>query len=293
MIEAAVLVGVDGSPASLDAVELARCEASLRQRALRLVYVDPWAEHPAMASGGRLAEELLSEPEAALHAALDRAGSGRTQGTAVTGEVLAGDPAGVLIRESATAEMVVLGHRGRGGFPELLLGSVAAKVAAHASCPVLVTRHEAPKSGDVVVGVDDEHGAGGPEHDHPELSFAFAEAAMRGTGVHAVRAWTGTRLVGQAALYEPEVDQRDQERTLEDAVAAWRRRYPDVPVRTELVPGPAARAVLDVGAGAVMIVLGARGEAGAPGRRLGSVVHAALHQATCPVAVITPRPDSF
>lgn len=293
MIEAAVLTGVDGSPASLAAVELAQCEASLRHRALRLIYVDPWAHHPAMVSDGRLAEDLLSDPEAALHAALDRAGARRTQGTAVTGEVLAGDPAAVLIRESASAEMVVLGHRGRGGFPELLLGSVAAKVAAHAACPVLVTRQEAPKAGDVVVGVDDGRGADDPARDHPELAFAFAEAAMRGTGVHAVRAWTGTRLVGQVALYEPEADQRDQERMLEDAVAGWRRRYPNVPVRSELVPGPAARAVLDAGAAALMIVLGARGESGSPGRRLGSVVHAALHHATCPVAVVTPRPDSF
>jgi nucleotide-binding universal stress UspA family protein len=296
MIEAAVLTGVDGSPASLAAVDVARCEASLRHRALRLVFVDPWAAHPAMVADGHLAEDLLSDPKAALHAALDRASASRKQGIAVTGEVLAGDPASVLIRESATAEMVVLGHRGRGGFPELLLGSVAAKVAAHAACPVLVTRNGAPQTGDVVVGVDDAHGGDGgndPAHAHPELAFAFEEAAMRGTGVHAVRVWTGTRLAGRVALYDPEADQRDQERTLEEAVATWRRRYPKVPVRTELMPGPVTRAVLGAGAGAVMIVLGARGARGAPGRRLGSVVHAALHHATCPVAVVTPRRGSF
>ncbi|MEK8110543.1 universal stress protein [Micromonospora sp. M12] len=53
----------------------------------------------------------------------------------VTGEVLAGNPTTVLIRESADADLLVLGHRGRGGFPELLLGSVAVTVAAHAACP--------------------------------------------------------------------------------------------------------------------------------------------------------------
>jgi nucleotide-binding universal stress UspA family protein len=297
MIDAAVLAGTDGSPASLTAVDVALREATLRHRALRVVYVDRWAKHPALGSGAQLAEELLSDPEAALRASLDRAGMRRTQGTAVTGEVLAGDPAAVLIEESAHAELVVLGHRGRGGFPELLLGSVAAKVAAHAACPVLVTRQDAPETGDVVVGVDDGADGAGVGSGHPEVGFAFAEAAMHGTGVRAVRAWTGTRLVGQAAQYDMaqydmaqydaaldaalydaalydaaqydvEADRRDQERTLEEAVVVWRRRYPAVPVRTELVPGPAARAVLDAGASALMIVLGARGAGGPPGQPL-------------------------
>ncbi len=142
MTGAPVFVGVDGSPASLAAVDLAVREATLRGRSLRIVYGDPWANHPAWVDlpavpSGELPTDPLADPEQAIRAATERAGTGAVP---MTGEMLAGDPATVLIRASADAELLVLGHRGRGGFPELLLGSVAVKVAAHAARPVIVTR---------------------------------------------------------------------------------------------------------------------------------------------------------
>src|SRR4051794_22742325 len=49
-----------------------------------------------------------------------------------------GNPAEVLITESATAKMVIVGSRGHGGFVGMLIGSVSASTAEHAKCPVLV-----------------------------------------------------------------------------------------------------------------------------------------------------------
>jgi nucleotide-binding universal stress UspA family protein len=65
-----ILVGVDGSDCSLAAVDLAVREAALRGRAVRVVYCDPWADHPAWAHNDP-AGELLSEPQQAIRAATD------------------------------------------------------------------------------------------------------------------------------------------------------------------------------------------------------------------------------
>ncbi|MEK8110542.1 universal stress protein [Micromonospora sp. M12] len=74
-----ILVGVDGSDCSLVAVDLAVREAALRRRQVRIVYCDPWADHPAWAHNdpaGELAGGLLSDPQQAIRAATDQANTG-------------------------------------------------------------------------------------------------------------------------------------------------------------------------------------------------------------------------
>ena len=61
-------------------------------------------------------------------------------------EVLEGPPARILLDASDGADFLVVASRGRGGFAGLLLGSVSAQCAAHASCPVLVVPD--PQRGD-------------------------------------------------------------------------------------------------------------------------------------------------
>jgi nucleotide-binding universal stress UspA family protein len=282
-----VLVGVDGSADSLAAVDLALREAALRNLPVHVLYADPWAHHAGWAEAdpdASLTEELLVDPHLVLRTALKHAAATGTGTTAVGGEVLAGDPATVLVRESARADLVVLGHRGRGGFPELLLGSVAAKVSAHAACPVLVTRGVPPREGDVLVGVDDSFAPS------PALGFAFREAALRGVGLVAVHAWTGPYLSGPSDLlvYDPELARRDLERLLAEAVGNSRDGYPEVPVSTRLVWGRPTRTLVVACHGAQLAVLGPRGAGVLPGLRLGSVTHALLHHAPCPVAVVPP-----
>jgi nucleotide-binding universal stress UspA family protein len=51
-----------------------------------------------------------------------------------------GHPAQVLLDAGETAELLVVGNRGHGGFSGMLLGSVSQYLVTHAHCPVVVVR---------------------------------------------------------------------------------------------------------------------------------------------------------
>lgn len=83
------------------------------------------------------------EAEKALTATIDEVfGEQRPAGLTLT--VREGNPAQVLLEASAGARMLIVGSRGHGGFTGLLLGSVSAACAEHASCPVLVLHGDTP-----------------------------------------------------------------------------------------------------------------------------------------------------
>ncbi|MFI6243199.1 universal stress protein [Micromonospora sp. NPDC050795] len=277
-----ILVGVDGSDCSLVAVDLAVREAALRGRPVRVVYCDPWADHPAWAHSdpaGELTGGLLSDPQAAIRAAIDRAA---TDEVSVTGEVLAGNPTTVLIRESADADLLVLGHRGRGGFPELLLGSVAVTVAAHAACPVLITRGTSTTGGEILIGVDGSPG------NHAAIGFAFHEAVLRKADLRALHTRQDSSSTDDASTLEsdPGSEHVDHDQVLTEALSGWSQKYPQVVVHRQLATGRAAHALVTASDRAQLVVLGARGRGGLRGRRLGSVSHAVLHHAACPVTIV-------
>lgn len=135
-----IVVGVDGSPASADALSWAARQAELTGAAIEAV--TSW-EYP-MAFGGYPAANEIDWPANArsvLDSALDQALGEAAD--PVTRTVVEGHPAKVLIDAAAGAELLVVGSRGHGGFAGLLLGSVSEYVVAHAPCPVLVVRHPA------------------------------------------------------------------------------------------------------------------------------------------------------
>ena len=59
------------------------------------------------------------------------------------GDIVQGHAASVLLKEAEHAQLIVVGNRGRGGFKNLMLGSVSQQVVHHAPCPVLVVRDTA------------------------------------------------------------------------------------------------------------------------------------------------------
>lgn len=139
---AKIVVGVDGSAAAAAALRWALAEARLRGAELRVVH----AWHLPLLPGGetsaadpeyvllrrRDAEDLLAQALADL--------GSESEAVAVETVAVEGRAASALVREAADADLLVVGSRGRGGFAELLLGSVSHECAQHAPCPVAIVR---------------------------------------------------------------------------------------------------------------------------------------------------------
>lgn len=138
---ARIVVGVDGSDSSISALKWAAGLA--RALGCRVEAIMSW-HYPTDFSYGWVGPQPQWNPaadaEAALGEAILQAGSGEPFPIEVTAVVRQGNPALVLVEESVSALLVVVGSRGHGGFAGLLLGSVSASVAEHAKCPVLVVR---------------------------------------------------------------------------------------------------------------------------------------------------------
>jgi nucleotide-binding universal stress UspA family protein len=130
------VVGVDGSPSSVQALRWALEQARLT--GAPLCTVTAWAI-PASYAMAVMVEDIDWEESArtVLDGAIKDAARG-AEALPVQQEVIQGHPAKVLVEASRDAGLLVVGSRGRGGFVGLLLGSVSQHVVAHASCPVVV-----------------------------------------------------------------------------------------------------------------------------------------------------------
>lgn len=284
-----VVVGVDGSPSSLDAVEVAAHEAALRGVGLRLVHAFGWPSmhvppggppwNPAVAGVRELVDDALTKAEERARKAVPQ--------VEVTREVTVGEPLMVLEIESRTASLVVVGSRGLGAFGGVLLGSTAVHLTAHGRCPVLVVRGRPDPSGPVLLAVD-----GSPAGEEA-VGFAFAEASLRGVdlvALHVWNTWSEPAYQGPVDPLDLIVDierlRKEEQRLLDDAVRPWQERYPRSTVERRLVRSRVRPALIEASRDAQLVVAGARGRGGFTGLLLGSVSQALLHHAHCPVAVI-------
>ena len=135
-----IVVGVDGSKGSHEALLFAVEEARLRGARVRAVmasFVTSLAYSGMSGFGPDIDPTQLEDASrAALDTAVDAIGE---QADVEIERVLDfGQPAQVLIEEGRGAELLVVGPRGHGGFVGLLLGSVSHECALHASCPVVI-----------------------------------------------------------------------------------------------------------------------------------------------------------
>lgn len=131
-----IVVGVDGSPSSVQALSWAVTQGNLTGAEVRAVIAwDYPAAYGAYPVGDDIdwAELARTTMDEALTAATGDLGK-------VVVSIVQGNPAKVLLSASGDADLLVVGNRGHGGFVELLLGSVSERVITHAACPVLVMR---------------------------------------------------------------------------------------------------------------------------------------------------------
>jgi nucleotide-binding universal stress UspA family protein len=133
-----ILVGVDGSEASIDALRWAIQQAQSTDSTLSVIM--SWHSFgvgavPAPPSDANLAAQasvflqMLVERHVPVNV-----------GIKVKQHTLEGHPADVLVSLSANADLLVVGSRGHGEFAGMLMSSVSERCAAHASCPVVIVR---------------------------------------------------------------------------------------------------------------------------------------------------------
>ena len=286
-----IVVGIDGSPPSGNALEWAVARARLGGEQLELVNtydpapnLDFYGYHSL--SAGPPVEWFTEFSGQVLDAAAARVRELAPDLTCSTITEM-GHPAAVLAAASEGADAVVVGRRGLGSAASALLGSVSNRLTTQAKCPlVVVGQGNLPATGPIVVGVD------GSEFGTNALRYAIAEAAVRKTSVTAVAAYDV--LLPTLRVADPELIARMQAdieaeaaSTITGALDEAQETGPaPVSVDSVVLEGRAADAILGQAEDAQLIVVGTHGKGLVRRILLGSVTQQVLHDAGRPVAVI-------
>lgn len=288
-----ILVGVDGSPESLGAVDWAVARAARNDWRVHILCAYSLPSFTTASLDGGYAALDDTAVRSGAQAVVDEAVA-RVQGrnVAVTSSLETGDPAGVLVDLSGEAALAVVGTRGGGGFADRLLGTVSSALPAHAHCPtVVVPRHtegaEYTPVRRIVVGVD------GSESARKALRWAVHEAEAWEAELTAIAAVPMASGAGALAWLPAAVDREqvlaDVRSGLDRAVADAVEGHPKVVVRRHALDGNAAELMAEFSTAVDLVVVGSRGRGGFSGLLLGSVSQGVLSHASCPVMVVPAR----
>jgi nucleotide-binding universal stress UspA family protein len=285
-----VVVGVDGSEPANVALRWAAEEATRRGATLDVVHA--WLTPYPLAAYDMALDP--AELDAAARTMVDTMVDGvlatmDTRPSEVRRLVLQDDGAAALGAVAEGAEILVVGSRGRGGFSDLLVGSVSLKAVQTAPCPVVVV----PADWDgilrdrIVVGVD------GSPPSYGALHWAVEEAALRGARLDVVHAYDYPQMVTafgpMMAIDWETIDKASQDLLDEMIAGALGAISPQPPTVTPIsINGSASRSLLETAEGAELLVVGSRGHGTLRGLLLGSVSQQCVHHAHCPVVVVRP-----
>ncbi|MGW5118561.1 universal stress protein [Streptomyces noursei] len=280
-----ITVGVDGTPQALAAAQWAAYEARLRQCRLRLLTA--WQPLTGKPRGAPWTPELPHWPDRIIEEA--RAAVESTQpGLPVDVSLVREPPLEALVEAAEQADLLALGSRGLGPAARFALGGTGLELVPRVAVPVVLVRAQqdspaAADATDVAVGVS-LHAPG-----EGLLAFAFETAARRAVPLRAVHgrnlppfAYDRGGVVERDAAGRAELLAHEE---LSEALRPWREKFRDVRVEEQVVMESPAPALLHGAAGAQLLIVGRR-HLGHLVPRIGHVVHAAVHHAPCPVAIV-------
>jgi nucleotide-binding universal stress UspA family protein len=288
--ERPIVVGVDGSDQSMQAVRYAVQEAQRQSCGLTLVHalpenvpVAPMLPLVSVETLDQVGHRLVTQAEIVVHDLTDGQ-------IAVEKVVRPGSRARVLADAGQNARMIVLGHRDRSVLGRVFTSSTCTGVSARAHCPVVSVPsawEQGSSRGRVVVGID------GPAHSSEPLAVAFAEAAERGSVLTVLHAWKLQSPYDDIIASRVSLDawRRSTTSMLEELLREWREAYPEVVVELDVRHEFTATALVEASEGADLLVLGRRGHGAPLGLFLGSIARTLIREARCPVEVAPARRD--
>ncbi|MBW4033061.1 MAG: universal stress protein [Acidobacteria bacterium] len=271
-----ILVAFDGGRGSLGALQWAAAHVGEGDR-LRVVSVEELNVFavPVQTSSGRNAAESLEDAEEWM----------RLNAPGVAADFIrdTGDVAEVLLRQSAHADICVVGTQ-RGGSDLGRLEPVPRKLATLVEHPVIVVpSSNASPAGPVVVGVSEDEVSTAP------VMFAAAAASRAGRPLRIVHAWwvvphsdwDGKESESGAAVAHRAV--------VETALELVAEQYPALILTGDSIVGETLSVLRDAAESASLTVVGRRRTTRLSAWMLGSVAHDLLSVLPCPIAVVPTR----
>lgn len=261
-----IVVGIDGSPAAVDAALWAVDQAVDRDIPLRLVYVIDADDEGGVDPHDQARQ--LATAEVAVRYALTALES-TEQPVKIEVEILRGRPVQTLLEAARSAVLLCLGARGLKHSTHGRIGSTAAAVSATAHCPVAIVRaHRPHRRHDraVVIEITDNVGGGAV------LQRGLDEARRRGAPVRVLNSVRS---------------QLDVSARWERRLAEWRRRYPDLDISAVRARDGLFDYLAAHGDGLQLLVAG-RNRPGGVAPLVGTPGNAALRDTDCSILVCEP-----
>jgi len=293
--EPVVLVGVDGSTASLMALDWAVAEAKQLGWRVHVVCIYSLPTFSgATLDGGYLALDD-SQIKAGAQRVVDEALARVADRVPATGAVETGDSTGILIELSKQAGLVAIGKEGGTGLADRILGAVSTSLAPHAHCPVVMipVRHGETKPlrvpvRRIVVGVDGSASA------KVALKRAIQEAEVWNAELTAVAAVPIGQGAGAMAWMPGNIDRDELLADVREGLNVTVDQAlgdSTVTVRRHALDGSPAALLTEFSTAVDLLVVGTRGRGGFAGLLLGSTSQTVIAHSDCPVMAVPAKLD--